>query len=110
MNKYIFDENNSWWYTIVCKCLWIVPENWVENEYVLVIAKDINEAVSKFDSRFNIDSNYESSYEWSSCNCCGRRFTIRTNDKNAERDYDWSYTEIYYKEDLSYYDDLYIIE
>lgn len=111
MYKYIFDENNSWWYTIVCKCLWSIPENWVDNEYVLVNAENINEAVSKFDERFSIDSDYESCYEWWSCSCCGRRFSIFTNDTKAESDYKWKYTELYYREDTSYYEkDVYVID
>jgi len=111
MNKYIFDELDSWWYTIVCKFLWETPAKWVDNKYVLVEAEDINKAVSKFDKRFWIDSDFQSSYEWWSCSCCWRRFTIYTNDPKAEEEYNWQYSNIEYEEDLSYYNkDLYVIK
>lgn len=100
--RYIFDENNSWWYTIVCKCLWVIPAWWVDAKHVKVIADSINDAVSIFNKRFNIDADYESSYEWWSCSCCGRRFTVRTDDNKAKEEYTWLYMDIYYTEDLSY--------
>lgn len=106
---YVFNENNSGGYTIVRTCLWRTPKWGVPNKYVQVIASNVNEAVAKFDKRFGINSDHESSYEWGSCSCCGRRFSIATDDPNAERTYEWKYTKVYYIADLSYYTDCYML-
>jgi hypothetical protein len=88
MKKYYITENNSGGYS----------EAMEFGEYVLINATNYLEAIIKFEKAFDLKYDYENSYEGNSCNCCGRRFTTYTPNKDEDSGYDLMQIE-YYKEE-----------
>ena len=76
MTTYYVTENNSGGYTVALDCG--IDHNG-RPQVVCIEAHSEREAIAKFEHVFDVDWDYQNSYEGGSCNCCGRRFYIETD-------------------------------
>ena len=96
MSKFYVDETNSGGYTTVLDCC---IENTGRFRWVEIEADSADDAIRQFERHFDVDWNYQNSFEGNSCNCCGRRFTLHTPKGMAHSEYDqygclWECTEV----------------
>lgn len=97
--KFYINENNSSGYTVALGVLGEEKPHWAEIE-----AESVDEAIKKFENHFNLDWNYENSYEGNSCNCCGRRFSLYAPKGHEESDYDeYNVISTYEGNDIPYF-------
>lgn len=85
--KLYITENNSWWYTKYLNCS--IYNKSEEKPYKLAVIEcdSVDEWIKKFEDYFDLDFEYENSYEWNSCNCCGRRFELECESDETSYKY-----------------------
>lgn len=82
-NIYFVSENNTGGHTVALGVLSSKLPH-----MVMIKAKNVDEAIKKFEKHFDLDWNEQNSYEGNSCNCCGRRFTIECFQNKEKSNYD----------------------